>query len=370
MAGGGTNTEHIDIAIVGAGIGGTAAAVALQQAGFDVHLFEQASQLREVGGGIVIREPTMPLLARWGVLEGLRANLVEVHVVEIRNRSGSVLATAPAALEGEAGCVYPHHRADIHNALIAKLSPSCVHLGHRLASIENGSDHAEAIFANGRRVQARLIVGADGLRSVVRTLLDTTPVSFLKQLTNRTIAPAALLPADMANNRIRVWQDGMRRLIALPIRNGTEITLNAAIPAETPPEKMWSSMPLETLLSFYTDFDPLVTRLIKGGTVPITTVPVCDKEPIEKWADRHIVLLGDAAHPMSPMNGQGANQAIQDAGALAAALCGHHRDHLALALADYQSARAPVTARIQMLSRQPPPALARVASEPKPGATQ
>ena len=129
-------------------------------------------------------------------------------------------------------------------------------------------------------------------------------------------------------------------------------------------------MPIETLLSYYTDFDPLVTRLIQGGTVRITTVPVCDKEPIEKWVDRQVVLLGDAAHPMSPMNGQGANQAIQDAGALAAALCGQHRDDLAAALADYQSARAPVTARIQKLSRLPPPALARVASEAKPGATQ
>lgn len=363
MAGFSTDRERVDIAIIGAGIGGTAAAVALQQAGFDVHLFEQASQLREVGGGIVIREPTMPLLARWGVLEGLRPNLVEVHVVEIRHRSGAVLTTAPAALEGETGCVYPHHRADIHNAFIAKLSPARVHLGHRLASIENGSDHAEAIFENGRHIHARLIVGADGLRSVVRTLLDATPISFLKQMTNRTIAPASLLPADMANDRIRVWQDGMRRLIALPIRNGTEITLNAAIPAEAPPEKPWSSMPIDTLLSYYTDFDPLVTRLIKGGTVPITTVPVCDKESIAKWADRQVVLLGDAAHPMSPMNGQGANQAIQDAGALAAALCGHRRDDLASALADYQAARVPVTARIQMLSRKPPPALARLAGD-------
>jgi salicylate hydroxylase len=167
----------------------------------------------------------------------------------------------------------------------------------------------------------------------------------------------------MANDRIRIWQDGMRRLISLPIRGGTEITLNAAIPAETPPEKPWSSMPMDALLSYYTDFDPLVSRLIKGGTVPITTVPVCDKEPIEKWADRRVVLLGDAAHPMSPMNGQGANQAIQDAGALAAALRSHHRDDLASALAEYQAARAPVTARILMLSRKPPPSLTRLAGD-------
>jgi len=357
-----SDNERFDIAIIGAGIGGAAAAVALEQAGFNVDVFEQAFELREVGGGIVVRAPTMALLDRWGVLDGLRPNLVEVKLMEIRDRSGGVLATAPAALEGEAESVYPHHRADIHNALVSKLSPTRLHLGHRVASVENGSEHAEATFENGRRIRARLIVGADGLRSIVRKLIDATPMTFLKQVTNRTIAPASLLPPGMPNDRIRIWQDGMRRLIALPIRNGTEITLNAAIPADTPPQRFWSSAPLGELLPYYTDFEPLVTRLIEGGTVPITTHPVCDKDPIEQWTDRHIVLLGDAAHPMSPMNGQGANQAMQDAGALAAALSGRHRDDLQSALTEYQSIRAPATARIQMLSRKPLPSLSRVAS--------
>ncbi|WP_428542747.1 FAD-dependent monooxygenase [Rhodopila sp.] len=78
------------------------------------------------------------------------------------------------------------------------------------------------------------------------------------------------------------------------------------------------------------------------------------------WADRRVVLLGDAAHPMSPMNGQGANQAIQDAGALAAAMVGQHRNDLPGALAEYQAARASVTARIQTQSRKPPSALTRL----------
>ena len=351
--------EHIDIAIIGAGIGGAAAGVALQQAGFDVQLFEQAAELREVGGGIVIREPTMMLLTQWGILEGLRPALIAVKMMEIRDRNGTILATAPAAIENPAGSVYPHHRADIHNALVSKISPARLHLGHRVVSVENSSDHAGATFENGRRIRARLIVGADGLRSVVRTLIDATPISFLKQVTNRTIAPASILPPDMPNDRIRIWQDGMRRLIALPIRNGTAITLNAAIPAEMLPET--SSMPLDKLLSYYTDFEPLVTRLIESGTAPITTHAVYDKEPIEQWSDSHIVLLGDAAHPMSPMNGQGANQAMQDAGALTAALTGCHRDNLTSALLEYQSIRAPATAHIQMLSRKPMAALVRSA---------
>lgn len=363
MAGFGSDKEHIDIAIIGAGIGGAATAVALQQAGFDADVFEQASQLREIGGGIVFREPSRALFARWGILDDLRPKLAAVNVMEIRARTGSVLNVAPAATEaGETHCA---HRADVHNALISKLSAARLHLGHRLVSIENGFDYAEATFENGRRIRARLIVGADGLRSIVRTLLDATPMSFLKQVTNRTIAPASLLPADIPNDRIRIWQDGMRRLISLPIRNGTEITLNFAFGAEKPPDQLWYSMSADALMPFYTDFDPLVTRLLEGRIAPITSHAIYDKEPITQWADRHIVLLGDAAHPMSPMNGQGANQAIQDGGALAAALSGRYPDDLTSALADYQSVRAPATARIQMLSRKPPPSLVGVAPAAK-----
>jgi len=365
MAGFGSDKEHIDIAIIGAGIGGVATAVALRQAGFDADVFEQASQLREVGGGIVFREPSRALFAKWGILDDLRPKLAAVNVMEIRDRTGSVLNVAPAATGADAGETHCAHRADVHNALISKLSPARLHLDHRLVSIENCFDYAEATFENGRRIRARLMVGADGLRSIVRTLLDATPMTYLKQVTNRTIAPASLLPADIPNDRIRIWQDGMRRLISLPIRNGAEITLNLAFGAENPPEKLWYSMSADALLSLYTDFDPVVTRLFEGRTAPITSHALYDKEPIERWSDRHIVLLGDAAHPMSPMNGQGANQAIQDAGALAAALSGRYPDDLTSALADYQSARAPATARIQMLSRKPPPSLVRVAPAAK-----
>jgi salicylate hydroxylase len=104
----------------------------------------------------------------------------------------------------------------------------------------------------------------------------------------------------------------------------------------------------------------LITRMIEGRIVDITTHPIYDKDPIQRWADGHIVLVGDAAHPMAPMNGQGANQAILDADALAAALSVRHGDDLPSSLARYQDVRAPVTARIQTLSRTPPPSLARL----------
>ena len=366
MADIGSDRAFMRMAIVGAGIGGAAAAIALRRAGFEVDVFEQARELREVGGAVVIREPSMALLGRWGVLDMVRPKMVALNRVEVRDRTGAVLRVAPTAVEaGEAEFAYCVHRADLHDALIATLPPERLYLGHRLASIETRSGHAEALFENGRRVGYRLIVGADGLRSAVRTLLDAMPMTFLKMVTHRTISPASLLPADMPNDRIRTWMADGKALLLLPIRNGAEVAISAPVPTQDPPEMLYSSITADALLSVYADFDPLITRIIEGRTVDITTHPIYDKNPIERWTDGHVVLLGDAAHPMSPMNGQGANQAIQDGDALAAALVGRHRDDLAAALADYQAVRAPVTARIQTLSRKPPPSLGRMDEVPE-----
>ena len=362
--------DNIDIAIVGAGIGGAAAAIAFQQAGFDVEVFEQAHALKEVGGAIVIREPSMAIFGQWGIRDELQPKTVMVDKVELRDSKGRIRGEAPTAIEaGEAEFAYCVHRADVHDALMSQLWPKRLHLGHRLASVDTRSGYAEAVFDNGRHIRARLIVGADGLRSTVRAVLDTTPMTFLKMVTHRTIAPAALLPADMPNDRIRVWHSGQLMMNMIPIRGGTEVAVSAGVPTPAPPDKLWAAASADDIMSLYADFDPLMARLIEGRIVGITTQPIYDKEPIRRWADGHVVLLGDAAHPMAPMNGQGANQAIQDAHALAAALTGRRHGDLASALAQYQDARAPVTNRIQMLSRKPPPSLSRLmenAAAPSP----
>jgi salicylate hydroxylase len=147
--------QLIDIAIVGAGIGGTAAAIALRRAGFEVDVFEQTARLREVGGGIVIRQPSMALLGRWGVLDQVRPKMVAVNAVEVRDRKGKVLATTPTAVEAEESeFAYCVHRADIHDALIAQLRHERLHLGHRLASVQILPEHAEAAFDNGASVRS------------------------------------------------------------------------------------------------------------------------------------------------------------------------------------------------------------------------
>ena len=103
----------------------------------------------------------------------MRAKMVAVNQVEIRDRDGYVVGSSPTAIEaGEPEFAYCVHRADLHDALLSRLPATQLHLGHRLASIREVADRTEAIFENGRRIHAGLIVGADGLRSIVRTYLD------------------------------------------------------------------------------------------------------------------------------------------------------------------------------------------------------
>ena len=353
--------DMLDVAIIGAGIGGAAAAVALRRAGLWAEVYEQAAELREVGGAIVIRERSMELFRRWGLAADLLPRAVEVMQIELRAKDGQIMGQMPTAVEAdEPVWCYPVHRADVHGALLGQLPAGMVHLSHRLAEISDHEGYAQATFENGVRVRARLIVGADGLRSVVRRLIDDTPMNFVGMVTHRTIAPASVLPADMPNDRLRLWRSAELAVLTLPIRGGAELAIDAVIPTPEAPAQLWSSASADELLALYADFDPVIGAIVQARISPITTHPVYDKDPISQWSRGRVVLLGDAAHPMAPMQGQGANQAIQDGDALAEALTANPND-LKAALAEYQARRAPVTAAIQTLSRRPP-AAARMGS--------
>ena len=196
----------IDVAIIGAGIGGAAAAVALRQAGFEVEVFEQTAELREVGGALVLRDPSLELFRQWGVAEAIESKMVRVKQIELRTTTGKIIGQMPMAVSTrESHLTYPIHRADVHNALASQIPSEHLHLGHRLATVTELENCVEATFENGNKVRAKLLIGADGLRSIVRKLIDATPLTFIGLVTNRTIAPASVLPANMPNDRMRFW---------------------------------------------------------------------------------------------------------------------------------------------------------------------
>ncbi len=183
--------------IVGAGIGGLTAALALRQAGFDAHVYEQASVLREVGAGVAISPNAVKVLHRLGLAEALRAVGVVSRSLDSRDwQTGALLGRVPLAEAAVArwGAPFYHlHRADLHDALRAALGDQHLTLGARCVAVEQRDGAATARFADGREATGELLVGADGIHSVVREHVagPDRPI-WSRQISWRGLAPAAV----------------------------------------------------------------------------------------------------------------------------------------------------------------------------------
>lgn len=352
---GGPVPTSVDVAVIGAGIGGLAAAVALRHAGIDAHVFERTPVLSEVGGAVVIREPSVTLLESWG-LQAFHDQAVAIDFMEMRNGAGATLRTMNADMVGD-GQAYSTHRHDVHELLLNDLPAEVIHLGLAAETITNDADgeHATVTFTDGTAVSARVVVGADGIRSIARKAVVSDEPVFAGLVVLRGMAPVAALPGGSPNDRIYLWAEGSRMMTTLPLRAGSLVAMDTIIQQDTPPEDLWQAeVPTETLLENFDGFDDAFKAMIAAGTVPVRANPVYDRDPIETWAEGRIVLVGDAAHPMAPRQGQGANQAVQDAGALAAGLSRSGLDHPADGLKFYQSERVPTATAMQRASRQAP----------------
>lgn len=345
----------VDVAVVGAGIGGLAAAVALRHAGLDAQVFERTPVLSEVGGAVVIREPSVRLLESWG-LQAFHDQAVPIEVMEMHDAAGAVTRTMSADIVGD-GQAYSTHRHDVHALLLGALPSEALHLGLTAASVTNDVDgeRATVAFTDGTAVSARIVVGADGIRSVARKAVVSDDPVFAGLVVLRGMAPASAMPEGASNDRINMWAQGSKMMTTLPLRAGSLVAMDTVILADTPPEDLWQAeVSTETLLENFAGFDDGFKNMISAGTVPVRANPVYDREPIEVWAEGRIVLAGDAAHPMAPRQGQGANQAIQDAGALAEGLSRSGLDDPGDGLKHYQAKRVATATAMQRASREIP----------------
>jgi salicylate hydroxylase len=351
----------VDVAIIGAGIGGLAAAVALRQVGLTVHVFEQARQLGEVGGGVVIREPSVSLLRKWGLGELFEKQAVRFSRMSQYASDGRLVGEQPVKVEpAEPDWAYSIHRADLHHLLLSKADPTTIHLSHAATTVEDNGSHGAVHFANGARLRASTLIGADGIRSKIRGFFSRDELVFTGFVNCRSLTPASELPAELLpNDHLRMWFSGDGRFMnMLPVSAGSEVSLGAIVTRATPPPDLWSStISAEEVLGQFADFPLPLAHLIRKSRVPITMNAVYEREPIARWSSDRITLLGDAAHAMAPRLGQGANQAIQDAAELAAQLAGTGASDIPAALRRYQDIRAPYTAKIQLASRQMPAGL-------------
>jgi salicylate hydroxylase len=342
------------IAVIGGGIGGLSAALALLQAGCDVHVYEAAPKFGEIGAGIQISPNASRLLHRLGLKEAMDACGVRPAAVHQRRwDDGRTLQRAPLGAEVEAtfGAPYYHfHRGDLAALLAAALPPERAHADHRLVDIDDRGERAIARFDNGNAVKADLIIGSDGIHSRTRErLFGPEKPRFTGCVAWRGLVPAdriAHLEIEAASHLwmgpgghcVHYWVSGRRMMNVVCIVEHGDWT-----------RESWTDKGVVAdALARYEGWHPTVRGLI--AAFPETFIwALHDRAPLASWTKGRVTLLGDACHPMLPMAAQGAAQAIEDGAALASLLA-DMPDDVPAALARYEAVRKPRATRLQELS--------------------
>lgn len=351
---------HGRIAIVGGGIGGLATALALRRVGIGADVFEMAPELREVGAGIQIGPNTVRLLQRFGLGERLREVAVCPEVVWEYRRwdDGSVLfqqtfGDKDAAVFGAS--YYVIHRADLLDLLAEAVPDGDVHLGRRLTGVAQDGEGVELSFEDGSREYADLVVGCDGIRSTVRdVVVEPTPPRFSGLCCYRGLIPIDEAPELAKREAVTVWLGPGRHFVHYPIAAGRLVNFVATVPAGEWREESWTAPGrVEDLAAEYADWHEQVRRVI-DAVGETNRWALYDREPLDRWSDGRIVLLGDAAHAMIQFFAQGAGQAIEDAVVLAGCLRGADltdTEAVTAALGRYEAIRRPRATKVQQLSR-------------------
>lgn len=347
------------IAIVGAGIGGLAAAVALQRVGAEVVVFEQASALGEVGAGIQMTPNAVRVLDRLGLGAGLHAVGVQPARTDSRRwRDFSVIGSQPLDEAFVARFGHPWytvHRAELHALLVGSLDGGVVQTDRRLTGLDDTGPAVRLTFADGRTATADAVLGADGIHSQVQAeLFGPSRPHFTGNTAFRGLVPAD----EVADLGIPVTTNGVlgpdRHFVCYYVASGQLLNWVAIAPSESWTVESWTApASVDDALAEYDGWAPVVRRLISMAGHAGRTVyrwALNDRDPLPEWGRGRVTLLGDAAHPMLPFLAQGAAQAIEDAAVLAR--CVERVADLPTALRTYESLRRERTARVQLGARR------------------
>ncbi|MFE6287426.1 FAD-dependent oxidoreductase [Streptomyces sp. NPDC057877] len=345
-----SDLKNLKIAVVGAGYGGAAAAKALSLLGARVDVYEQASRIREVGAGIGLRPSTMNRFREWGIFDAIADVTSPSDYFEILTATGDPIMKEAWPADGEQVRTHLIHRGDFIDALMGVLPEGMVHLGRKLESVEDKGKGAVLTFAGGATAEADLVVGADGIKSVVRhQLFSQKPPVFSGEHAYRTVISTDAAHGMAVDDNLRMYIGRGTKVYLLPLHHRGQVSFD--ITALNPDGTWAPQVTKEDLLKTVEGFDErlvAITRDLDMDTVNIRAV--YDIDPVDTWHTDSVVLVGDAAHSMLHHQGQGANSAIEDGGALADAL--QRADSLKEALALYQATRKPVTDELQRISRQ------------------
>ena len=328
------------------------AANALLRRGIEVTVFEQVDTLRELGTGVVIFPNGRRQLERIGLREALArvgAKLGDGSEYYRMNGTvvGRILTTDFSGWNG----VYGMHRADLSRVLAEALPRTAIRTAHRCIGFEQNARMAQLKFANGTTAEADVVIGADGIQSVLQKYVvqPSTP-EYSGSRAYRGLIPSAKLP-EWRKEAHQIWMGDGKHFMVYPVRCGQLLNYVGFVPTADETVESWSAIgDRDELAASFEGWDPRVLGLLEH-------VDTCfwwglyDRRPLASWTNERLALLGDAAHAMLPHIGQGANQAIEDGVALAVFLEGRSSAEVAEVLRRYEAFRRERTNVVQAEAR-------------------
>ena len=345
--------SRLDVIVVGGGIGGLFAANALLASGLRVRIYEQAPAIGEIGAGVFLTPNSVrhlkriglePAVQKWGARVGgdsryFRENGTPIAPVQVTDSSGW-------------NATFGMHRADLVQMLADALPAGALHVGHRCVGFEQDASKAGVSFANGASAEADIVIAADGIHSELRRYVfaSSEPV-FSGSVAYRGLVPHQRLP-DWPTDRWQMWLGKGRHFLAFPVRAGKLINYVGFVPTDEEMKESWTAPgDPDVLRQAFAGWDPRIHALLKEVQLTFRWA-LYDREPLPTWTRQRLSLLGDAAHPMLPHLGQGANQSIEDGMALATILMRADRASAPQGLLAYERLRRDRVAQVQRGARE------------------
>lgn len=350
-------SENEPILIVGGGLGGAAAALALGQKGFRVRVLEQAPEFGVIGYGIQLGPNVFSMLERLGIADAVRAQAIApTAILIIDSVDAGLIARIPTGASFQKRFKHPYvviHRVDLHRILLE----ACRALGHvelmphaGVVACNDLGDRVRATMEDNSTVEGAALIAADGLRSTIRAQMrNENEPRMTGYVAHRTIVPMDEVRADVDREDVVLWSGPGFHIVHYPLRGGTLFNIVAVFRTSTFAEKGDVARYRAELDRTYSNSHPSMKALLRMMDLE-RRWPISDRDPIRHWSQGRVTMLGDAAHPTLQTLAQGAGMAIEDSVCLADFI-DRSGGNFENAFRQYESARYLRTARVQFESR-------------------